>query len=95
MFKYRVTPHGSSLSFAFNVGSIMYDFTSSLDLTLYREKKHAIENTNQYIIGEHYWFTDYPNGMATGSYNTYSIGSGAYYGKEYQRGTFIETYIKN
>ena len=86
---------GSSLSFAFNVGSIMYDFMSSLDLTFYREKKHAIENTNQYIIGEHYWFTDYPNGMATGSYNTYSIGSGAYYGKEYQRGTFIETYIKN
>lgn len=86
---------GSSLSFAFNVGSIMYDFMSSLDLIFYREKKHAIENTNQYIIGEHYWFTDYPNGMATGSYNTYSIGSGAYYGKEYQRGTFIETYIKN
>lgn len=86
---------GSSLSFAFNVGSIMYDFMSSLDLTFYREKKHAIENTNQYIIGEHYWFTDYPNGMATGSYNTYSIGSGTYYGKEYQRGKFIETYIKS
>ena len=86
---------GSSLSFAFNVGSIMYDFMSSLDLTFYREKKHAIENTNQYIIGEHYWFTDYPNGMATGSYNTYSIGSGTYYGKKYQRGKFIETYIKS
>ncbi len=86
---------GSSLSYAFNVGSIMYDFMSSLDLTLYREKKHAIENTNQYIIGEHYWFTDYPTGMATGNYNTYSVGSGTYYGKEYQRGTFIETYIKN
>lgn len=86
---------GSSLSFAFNVGSIMYNFMSSSDLTSYREKKHAIENTNQYIIGEHAWFTDYPNGMATGSYNTYSIGSGTYYGKEYQRGTFIETYIKS
>lgn len=85
---------GSSLSYAFNVGSILYDFMSSLDLEIYREKKRAIENTNQYIIGEHYWFTDYPNGMATGSYNTYSIGSGTYYGKEYQRGEFIEAYIK-
>lgn len=47
------------------------------------------------LIGERYWFTDYPNGMATGSYNTYSIGSGTYYGKEYQRGKFIETYIKS
>ncbi len=86
---------GSSLSYAFNVGSIIYDFMSSLDLAFYREKKHAIENTNQYIIGEHYWFTDYPTGMATGSYNTYSTGSGTYYGKEYQRGEFIEAYIKN
>lgn len=85
---------GSSLSYAFNVGSILYDFMSSLDLEIYREKKRAIENTNQYIIGEHYWFTGFPLDMSTGSYNIYSTGSGTYYGKEYQRGEFIEAYIK-
>ena len=86
---------GSSLSYAYDVGSMLYNYMVSADLESYRDKTVEIENTNQYIIGEHYWFTDYPNGMATGSYNTYSIGSGTYYGKEYQRGKFIETYIKS
>ena len=86
---------GSTLSIAFNVGSMLYEFMSSLNLISYREQKHAIENTNQYIIGERYFFLGNALSMTTGSYNWYSIGSGAYYGKEYQRGTFIETYIKN
>jgi len=86
---------GSSLSYAYDVGSMLYNYMVSADLESYRDKTVEIENTNQYIIGEHYWFTDYPNGMATGIYNTYSIGSGTYYGKEYQRGKFIETYIKS
>ena len=74
---------------------MLYEFMSSLNLISYREQKHAIENTNQYIIGERYFFLGNALSMTTGSYNWYSIGSGAYYGKEYQRGTFIETYIKN
>ena len=68
---------------------------SSADLTFYREKKYAIENTDQYIIGEHYWFTGYPGSFTTGNYNTYSTGLGTYYGEEYQRCEFIETYIKS
>ena len=61
----------------------------------YQQKTKEIENTNQYIIGEKYWFTDYPNGLATGMHTTYSVGSGVYYGAEYQKGIFIETYMKN
>ena len=71
---------GDVLSFAFNVGSIIYDFMSSADLVFYQQKTVEIENTNQYIIGEHWWFTDYPNGYLTGEHNSYSVGSGIYYG---------------
>ena len=56
-------------------------------------QKHAIENTNQYIIGEHYWFTSYYGQSTTGNYRTYSTGSGMYYGKTYQKGKFIETHL--
>ncbi len=86
---------GDAVSYAFNVGSIIYGFMSSANLMFYQQKTKEIENTNQYIIGEKYWFTDYPNGLATGMHTTYSVGSGVYYGAEYQKGIFIETYMKN
>lgn len=86
---------GDILSSAFNVGSIIYDFMSSADLYYYQQKTLEIENTNQYIIGEHYWFTDYWGGKLTGNYNSYSTGEGTYYGPEYQRGEFVETLLKH
>lgn len=86
---------GDSLSYAFNLGSIIYDFMSSSSLELYKEKTKETEGVNKYIIGKNYWYTDYPNGLATGNHTTYTVGSGTYYGADYQKGIFIETYIKH
>jgi hypothetical protein len=85
---------GTSLSFVFNLGSIIYNFMSSLDVLFYRQHKIAIENTNNYIIGEHILHTAPEYLGLTGANNRYYVGSGTYYGGEYQRGEFIETCIK-
>lgn len=85
---------GDSLSYAFNLGSIIYDFMSSNSLAFYKEKVKEIEHSNKYIIGEKYWYSD-PNGLLTGIYTTYTVGSGTYYGADYQKGVFVETYMKH
>lgn len=51
---------GDLLSYAFNLGSIIYDFMSSNSLAFYKEKVKEIEHSNKYIIGEKYWYSD-PN----------------------------------
>ena len=58
------------------------------------KQKIAIENTNNYIIGEHSLHTAPEYMGLTGPSNRYYVGSGTYYDDEYKRGEFIETCIK-
>ena len=73
---------------------------SDLDLALCQSKTVEIENTDDFIIGENSDFYEVhlsENGLLEAEYTnhtTYSTGSGTYYGKEYQKGIFIETFIK-
>lgn len=85
----------SSLILVLGLGFAMYDFMHSLDVFFYRRHKSAIENTDKYIIGEHCLNTS-PDYLGLPTFtNRYFVGSGTYYGSEYERGVFIETYIKS
>ncbi len=83
------------LSTAYDVGTMTYNFMNSLDALIFESKMNEIENKNQYIIGQHYWYTEYAGQGGTGNYRAYSIGSGTYYGRAYQRGQFIEVLLKS